>query len=271
MEALKPKYTFNPVLQRFYQCVEKRALDKTAKIEELDPVIASYINPDERVHKRAAAAFKALETAFPLHKVVEEKKKAKRHWRDYMDGPVELTEEMQAAKKHKTDGGKGELVAVPTKLDDITKKVVDKVSTVDPINDFKSMLSRRDDARVIARAIEGMVEVIKTLVRDSFADHGFPKAIDCLTALRAGCVQMDEYKLFNTALADLKTAFQKRKENFWKMVTERTITLIDSTEVHDSNVKPDDARKFHSGSASVSIPSVSLPSNTSDNLFEEME
>jgi len=39
-EALQPKTTFNPALQRFYQCVERRALDPEADISELDPVIS---------------------------------------------------------------------------------------------------------------------------------------------------------------------------------------------------------------------------------------
>ena len=41
-ESLKPKLTFNPVLQRFYQSLEARALDSTADVVDLDPVIAKY-------------------------------------------------------------------------------------------------------------------------------------------------------------------------------------------------------------------------------------
>lgn len=47
MEALKPKHTFNPVLQHFYQSVQNRALNPQHPLTELDPVIRSYIQPDE--------------------------------------------------------------------------------------------------------------------------------------------------------------------------------------------------------------------------------
>ena len=39
MEALKPKCTYNPVLQHFYQAVQKRALQPEAPVPPLDPVI----------------------------------------------------------------------------------------------------------------------------------------------------------------------------------------------------------------------------------------
>ena len=44
MEALKPKHTFNPVLQRFYQCVQQRAMSPDAPVTTLDPTIAKYYN-----------------------------------------------------------------------------------------------------------------------------------------------------------------------------------------------------------------------------------
>jgi ATP-dependent DNA helicase 2 subunit 2 len=38
-ESLKPKYTYNPVLQRFYQCVQFRALNPDSNLPKLDPLI----------------------------------------------------------------------------------------------------------------------------------------------------------------------------------------------------------------------------------------
>ena len=41
-EALQPKNTFNPVLQRVYQNLEVRALDNQADIQPLEPRILAY-------------------------------------------------------------------------------------------------------------------------------------------------------------------------------------------------------------------------------------
>jgi len=75
-ESLKPKHTFNPVLQRFYQCVEHRALDSSAPVSDLDPLIAKYIQPDDCMIKISAPAIDSLKKSFPLTRV-EAKKKGK--------------------------------------------------------------------------------------------------------------------------------------------------------------------------------------------------
>lgn len=43
VEALKPANTFNPVLQRFYQTVQQRALDPATALAPLEPIIAPYM------------------------------------------------------------------------------------------------------------------------------------------------------------------------------------------------------------------------------------
>jgi hypothetical protein len=102
-------------LQRFYAAVEKRALDPSAAIPELDPTIAKYVsfsfffsslirskhasvlslrlvNPDPTLMKRADPAWEKFKAAFPLVKQAEQKKREKRHWRDYFENQVELSE-----------------------------------------------------------------------------------------------------------------------------------------------------------------------------------
>jgi len=69
VEALKPKYTYNPVLQRFYQCVQKKALNpQESVLEALDPLIARYINPDEQLFHKAKGAIKNFQDSFKLTK-----------------------------------------------------------------------------------------------------------------------------------------------------------------------------------------------------------
>lgn len=68
MEALKPKYTYNPTLQRLYQCVQHRALNPDDPLPELDPLIAKYISPDEELFGKAADAFKEFSSQFTFVK-----------------------------------------------------------------------------------------------------------------------------------------------------------------------------------------------------------
>jgi ATP-dependent DNA helicase 2 subunit 2 len=86
-EALKPKQTFNPALQHFYQCVQKRAMNPKAPIPPLDPDIHVYVNPDAELFSRAADSLAEFKKTFPLVPVnaEEDNKKRRRFWRDAFD------------------------------------------------------------------------------------------------------------------------------------------------------------------------------------------
>lgn len=171
---------------------------------------------------------------------------------------------MKAAKKVKLTDSKD---VSDVKFDDINKKQVDKISTVSPVDDLRAMLARRDDAKIATRAIVEMIEVIKNLVKESYGDANYAKAIDCLVALRAGCVQMEEFKLFNDAIVSLQNTFAKKKDAFWKLVSSHAgtgINPIDTTECAHSTYSPESARKFHASSNSQSVPSVSVSVSASN-------
>ncbi|KAJ4457638.1 putative X-ray repair cross-complementing protein 5 [Paratrimastix pyriformis] len=68
MEAIKPRFTYHPVLQHFYQCLQQRALRPDEPLAALDPFIERYVNPDSEVLRRAEDALNAFKAAFPLHK-----------------------------------------------------------------------------------------------------------------------------------------------------------------------------------------------------------
>ena len=53
------------------------------------------------------------------------------------------------------------------------------------------MLARRD-VDLVDKAIDQMKERIVSLVNDSIRDQLYPKALECLVALRNGCVQEEE-------------------------------------------------------------------------------
>jgi hypothetical protein len=227
----------------------------------------------------------------------DEKKREKRHWRDYFDAPIELSEEMRAAKKMKVEGGDAKEV----KFEDIAARAVDKVGSADPVGDFKAMLLRRDDPKYAAKALAEMAVLIKQFVTDSVGtaplcscarsraralvccavlclardrpltrspslvcrtgSSHFGKAMECLQAYRVGCVQEEEPRLFNDFLMGLQAeAIKKagsRMEAFWKTVIAVAVLPIDNSEAADSKFTPDAARKFHSGGAPAASASAS--------------
>lgn len=141
VEALKPKNTYNPVLQHFYQCVQKRALDKEAALPPLDPAIAKYLNPDGALFAKAKQALEDFEQKFPVTKLDANKSKLERRfWRDTLANAADISLESYGAeaKKAKKDGDTN------FNMDIIISSGTSEVGSIKPVQDFKNMLARRD-------------------------------------------------------------------------------------------------------------------------------
>lgn len=67
-EALAPHRTFNPVLQRFYQALQARAMEPDCPLPALDPEIEKYVTPDASLFKAQEARVRAFRSNFELKK-----------------------------------------------------------------------------------------------------------------------------------------------------------------------------------------------------------
>lgn len=65
---------------------------------------------------------------------------------------------------------------------------VEKVGDATPVQDFEAMINRRDSPQWIGKAIKDMKNKIHDLVEDSYEGDNYPKALECLIALRKGCI-----------------------------------------------------------------------------------
>lgn len=267
VELLKPERTFNPVLQRFYQCVQARALDEGSALPELDPLIAAYVNPDQAMMKKAEGPLATFKDNFMLVRS-EKVKKQKRHWREYYDADParEVDEDLLSAKKIKTEGEAADL-----RFEDIVAAKVVKIGTVDPVKDFQAMMERRTEPDDIEKAIAMMIEVVKQLVKADFNGDSFPKVVDCLVALRKGCVIHEEPHFYNDALRDYKYLYQRKLPELWKMIVEAEVYPIDNTEVAFSHFSKHDSRQFFFDNAPKPEPVVSHPQDIDeDDLWGSM-
>jgi len=129
-----------------------------------------------------------------------------------------------------------------------------------PAKDFEAMLARRDKDLVLT-AMEQLRGRIEQFVRDSIGDQYFAKAVDALAALRRGCVAEDEPQFFNDFLLELQRLCSappasqipglpgkdenNDKKRFWKMVAEAAIIPVSKEESAYSNIKKEDAVRFH--------------------------
>lgn len=66
--------------------------------------------------------------------------------------------------------------------------IVEKIGDITPVQDFEAMISRRDSPDWVTKAIKGLKSKVLDLVEDSFEGSDYDKAVECLVALRKGCV-----------------------------------------------------------------------------------
>lgn len=84
---------------------------------------------------------------------------------------------------------KGEITAQPNSITEFTSTVkVENIGDMTPVQDFEAMISRRDSPDWVSKAIKDMCQKIFNLIEDSCEGDTFPKALECLVALRKGCI-----------------------------------------------------------------------------------
>eukprot|EP00494_Astrolonche_serrata_P031577 UN31846 len=209
-EALQPKCTYNPVLQRVYQNLEIRALDEQAEIQPLDPVIAKYVNPNKELFDNAADELKDFSEQFTF-KVREKKKgKKRKHWEDVGDILDNLFAEASQMNSGAGNSEKKEddVNFDDLDFDDIGAEKITKIGTQNPIKDFEAILKTRSSTDLFGKLHDEMWKVITSLISTSFQDSNYQKVEDCINHLRKKSIVEEEPKEFNQKLVAFKSTYE---------------------------------------------------------------
>lgn len=73
-------------------------------------------------------------------------------------------------------------------FDNLVQRKVDEVGGITPVQDFDTLLARRDGDQFVLIAIRGMKKVINELLETAYKGNTYGKALSCIAALRSGCV-----------------------------------------------------------------------------------
>lgn len=305
-ESLKPSYTFHPIIQYFNDCLHHRALHPNDPIPPIDPLILKYCFPEKSdssfytaLVKKAEDAIKQFSEKFTLTKVDQEqakKGKKRKYWfasgeekELSLDSYVtkENKEEVLAeaalnepqAKRLKEDMP-GDDMSFPDNnqrlgIGNIFNNKASTIGSVNPVKDFKEMFERRD-VDLVDKAVEEMQNVILKMLQESIGDQYYIKSLDCLAALREGCVAEEEPDAFNRFMRKLKglygTASSKRKD-FWTLIKDKQISLIHADECAESEVTPSESTAFLTDEYVTTVEPVeeTKPDAGDDDLFGELE
>lgn len=154
----------------------------------------------------------------------------------------------------------------------LVKGQVTQVGTVDPVGDFRTMISQRDEDR-FDEAAKQLRERILQLVLDSFRDQFYAKALECVKVLREEAIKAGESVMFNTFLQELKEKIiNQRGHEFWLLLLKEEVTLISQSEAPDCNITDTKAKEFLEGGITEKEEApVDDVMEDADDLLEMME
>lgn len=228
-EVLQPNLTPNPMLERFYRALELRSKDPSANVPPIDETLRKITEPDHGLHDQNRAVIEEFRRSFEL-KENPKLKKSSRRIREKPSGSSEGGEVIGAA---------GQAMDA---IENTSKVKVENVGDSHPVQDFEAMLSRRDSPHWVRKALQSMKDKIHDLVENSFEGDTYQEALECLVALRKGCILEQEPKQFNDFLRQLNKYSQEKYIDNFSDYLASNVMLISNTEAPESDIPETEAR-----------------------------
>ncbi|XP_047978720.1 ATP-dependent DNA helicase 2 subunit KU80 isoform X1 [Salvia hispanica] len=229
-EVLPPDLTPNPALERFYRSLELRSKDPSANIPQIDETLKRITEPDPELLHQNTAVIEEFCRSFEL----KENPKLKKSSRRIREKPTGSSEE-------------GEGVATAGQAMDVAEYTspvkVEQLGDSNTVQEFEAMMSRRDSPDWVRKAFQSMKDKIYSLVEDSVEGDTYQKILECLVALRKGCICKQEPEQFNDFLRHLNKFCQERHlDSLSDFLASNNVMLISKSEEPESNIPETEAR-----------------------------
>ncbi|KAF8762401.1 hypothetical protein HU200_009582 [Digitaria exilis] len=234
-EILKPEFTPNPMLERFYSYLDLKAKQPDANVPPLERCLKRITEPDPDIIDQQTPFIQNLGKAFELK---ENPKKKKGRTQDRLAYTAGDQSKSAAEPSVEKDG----ILAVlypPTEN-------IGEIRDLNPVQDFEAMLAKRSSSTWVQKAFEEMQKYTTALLENSRDGDNYHKALECFAALRKACIIEQEPDEFNQFLT--KT-YERLKNgdvaNFFQLLSSKNISLISKEEAPDSDVTEEMARSFY--------------------------
>ncbi|XP_057807404.1 ATP-dependent DNA helicase 2 subunit KU80 isoform X2 [Salvia miltiorrhiza] len=223
-EILPPNLTPNPVLERFYRSLELKSKDPSANVPPIDETLRRITEPDPELLHQNTAVIEEFRRSFEL----KENPKLKKSSRRIREKPTGSSEE-------------GEGIAAAGQAMDATEHMstvkVEKLGDSNPVQEFEAMMSRRDGPNWVSKAFQSMKDKIFNLLENSIGGDTYQKSLECLVALRKGCILEQEPKQFNDFLRHLiKFCQELHLDSFCDILASNNVMLISKSEAPESDI-----------------------------------
>lgn len=208
---MQPENTFNPVIQRFYDTLENKALLKNHEIKPPDKYMSEYLKLRSSQLTQFKAEISNFEDVFELMEIVDKKQNDKRHWREL----VESNDDIMAPKAVRIKKDEEESSQKLLSMMDLFSSTVSEIRDVDPVFDFHQMI-RSGDKELESKALLQIWDVIKRLIRNGFQSSKYPMAVECLSAVRGELLGRNDLLQYNSKIRELKSSISEHQ--WWEYV-----------------------------------------------------
>lgn len=232
-EVLQPNFTPNPVLERYYRCLELKSIDQNASVPPLDETLRKITEPDPELLSQNRAVTDEFRRSFELKEHPKLKKSSTR-----------LLTEKPSGSNNEVEGARADGQAMDA-IEYKSEVKVEKIGNSNPVQDFEAMISRRDGPQWVNHAIQNMKHKIFDLVENSFEGDSYQTALKCLVSLRRSCILEQEPKQFNDFLRHLhKFCLGRDLKSFTELLAVHEVVLISNSEAAESDVSESEARSL---------------------------
>ncbi|PPD85596.1 hypothetical protein GOBAR_DD17452 [Gossypium barbadense] len=217
-EALLPEFTPNPVLERFYRHLELKAKQPDAAVPPLDETLKNIVEPDPELVAENKSVFDALHRHFELRQNPK-LKKSSRQW---------YQEKQSGSNAHVSSG------QAVNSIENQPPVKIEKIGDLTPVQDFEAMMSQRDNPEWVEKAIKELREKILALLIHSDEGDKYQKAVECVAALRKGCILEQEPGPYNDLMHHIRQYCEEKGiKSLPQLLASRDLTLISKSEAED--------------------------------------
>ncbi|VAH96463.1 unnamed protein product [Triticum turgidum subsp. durum] len=252
-EILRPDFTPNPMLERFYSYLDLKSKQPDANPPPLDSCLRRITEPDPDVINYRVPLIQNLGKSFELKENPKRKKARTQERLAYTDPDDQAKSSENNAEKATAADGQAKKPEDPYAekaraievMFPSTEKV-GKIGDVNPVKDFEAMLAERSSSIWVQKAIEEMKKYTTNLVENSLQGDYYEKALKCFVALRKACIIEQEPEEYNQFVTKLYERLKKVDDvvKFFQLLSSKNVLLICKEEAPDSDVTEEMARSF---------------------------
>ncbi|XP_076026110.1 X-ray repair cross-complementing protein 5-like [Genypterus blacodes] len=225
-DLFKAHHIPNPAFQRHFQCLHHRGVNPGTPLPPIEPWLKAALDRPLAVSARCQAPLEEMKKMFPLTQV-EKKKQLKTSAQIFGEGSEEPD-----AKKAKVD----------EELGNIGEGSVTSVGSVDPAQDFCTLIKRR--SLPFGEVCQQLIGRIEQFLSNKNT-HYYMKSITCIQVLREQSIKLANADLYNNYLQSLKRSIPTRGlEIFWDLLVQDALTLLSKDEIEGSTVSKEEAKQF---------------------------